>query len=126
LKSPHDKEYYRFGKAKIGLEIIASGRNSIEIREPLVLNEYKHPFLSGYSSKQKICMGVYKTDSARRLPPGQAVLTILTKAQENLMMGYKTGDNPHNRLDYDHFGAYRITKQEFVRSGLACLNDYKR
>ena len=125
LKSPHDNNYYRFGKAKIGLEIISAGRNNIEIREPRVLNRYKHPFLSQYSSNQQICMGQYKTESARSLRPGQAVLTILTKAQENLMMGYKTGSNPYNRLDYDHFSSHKISKQEFERSGLVCLNDYK-
>ncbi|MGV8087387.1 MAG: hypothetical protein ACP5N1_07180 [Candidatus Woesearchaeota archaeon] len=125
LRSPHNDHYYKFGRAKIGLEIIARGYNNIEIREPCVLNRYKHPFLPGDNANQKICMGVYNTNSARRLSPGQAVLTILTKAQENLMLGYKSGGNPHNTLNESKFSSYRISDAEFRRSGLVCLNDYR-
>jgi hypothetical protein len=126
LRSPHNSnDYYKFGRAKIGVEIEMHGNNSVEIMEPYVMNNYMHPFLPGHSTLQKICMGQYKTDSARRLPPGQAVLTILTKAQENLMLGYKTGGNPHHALNDSTFRAYKITKQEFERSGLVCLNDYR-
>ncbi len=124
LKSPHNNLYYKFGKAKIGLEISMNG-NYVTIEEPTVLNSYKHPFLRGECTYQKICMGQYNTSVAKRLPPGQAVLTILTKAQENLMMGYRTGSNPHNTLTDAKFQSYKISKPDFERSGLVCLNDYK-
>lgn len=125
LRSPHNNNYYKFPKAKVGVTIRASGRNSLTIGDPIVMNRYSHPFLSDSSSMQRLCMGNYSTSHARKLNPGQAVLTLLTKAHENLMMGYRTGSNPYKKLNNESFSNKKISEAQFRNSGLACLNDYR-
>lgn len=124
LKKPGSNIYYKFPSAKIGVMIKKAHGNAVSIGGPRVLNNYKHPFLSSNGSDQSICMGDYNTENARKLPPGQAVLTLLTKAQENLLMGYKSGKNPYHKLDDDYFGDRRITRAEYKRQKLVCLNDF--
>jgi len=125
LRSPHNDEYYKFSSAKIGVSIQA-GYNGLEIGNPIVMNSYKHPFLSDSCGMQSICLGDYNPSNAKRLPSGHAVLTLLTKAQENLMMGYRTGRNPYHALQGEYFRSKRISELEFKRSGLVCLNDFRR
>lgn len=131
LKSPHfsdAKHYLPFPPAKIGVKV--SYDNYAEkyvIGNPLVMNQYRHPFLSARASMQQICLGSYKPSSARVLQPDQAIQTLLSKAQEIIMMGYRRGNNPYqsNELTKDRWRSW-ITKREMERRGLVCLNDFRR
>ena len=128
LKSPHissERRYLPFRPAKIGVSIsYDSSRDKFIIGDPVVMNQYKHPFLSGYSSMQQICLGHYHSSDARNLPVEQAVLTLLTKAKENILMGYRSGSNPYKRLTSEYFSEGWMTKREMERRGLVCLNDF--
>ncbi|MBT7902353.1 hypothetical protein HN587_00710 [Candidatus Woesearchaeota archaeon] len=130
LRSPHNGNYYKFPPGKVGVTITLDGRyrrsDQFKVSNPIIMNSYEHPFLSGSGSQQTLCMGAYNTDRARRLSPEQCVLTLLTKAQETLMMGYRTGNNPYRRLGDSQFGHKKVSDSTVRRQKLICLNDFRR
>ncbi|MBT5021232.1 hypothetical protein HOK51_04315 [Candidatus Woesearchaeota archaeon] len=124
LKSPHTGDYFKFGSAKVGVFISDNGYGDgqVSVGNPHILNKYAHPFLSGNTTNQTLCMGNYNKDDARRLNPGQCALTLLTKAKETLMMGYRTGSNPYKRLNATSFPRKVISEAKMRQEGLVCLN----
>jgi hypothetical protein len=70
-----------------------------------------------------ICLGHYNTSAARRKQPSEAILELLSKGKEILMMGYRTGANPYNPLTADRWRNW-MTKSEIDRQGYVCLNDF--
>ena len=127
LKSPHiydSRKYLPMNPAKIGVEVSYDNSSmNFNIDNPVVMNLYKHPFLEKRSAMQAICLGKYSPSSARRLPPAQAIMTLLSKAKENIMMGYRSGSNPYIPLEKENWRGW-ITKDEVERRGLVCINDF--
>jgi len=129
LRSPHvtdEKRYISFPPAKIGVSVMYDDyEKKMIVGDPIVMNSYSHPFLPGRSTMQHICLGSYKPSTAKRLPADQAILTLLSKAKENLLMGYRSGRNPHNPLNKDRWNGW-LTKKEVEQKELVCLNEYQR
>ncbi|MCB9359270.1 hypothetical protein H6503_05025 [Candidatus Woesearchaeota archaeon] len=125
LKSPHRgvaQRYTCFPSAKVGVRV-SYGHNRYVIDKPVVMNRYKHPFLSSNDAMQTLCTGRYDLNQSLRLSAEQAIPTLLSKAKEILLMGYREGSNPYSRLEGDHWGPW-LTKAEIDRRGVPCLNDF--
>jgi len=91
LKSPHDKKYYLFPEAKIGVKIYPSG-NSICVSAPIIMNRYEHPALHTDEAMQTICLGAFSADGAKRgKEPAEAVKAMLDIGKKTMMMGYRDG-----------------------------------
>jgi hypothetical protein len=127
LKSPHingSKKYLPMPAAKIGVPLSYDNRSrKINIGNPIIMNQYQHPFLSDYKSMQTLCLGQYNPSHAKRLDPEQAVTTLLSKAKEIILMGYRSGSNPYRKLRQDSWSGW-LTKREMERRDLVCLNDF--
>ncbi len=126
LKSPHVRDAHKYlvmPPAKIGVAITYQSGN-FTINDPIVMNEYRHPFLSQRGRMQQICLGDYDSSRARRQVPEECVMTLLSKAKENILMGYRTGSNPYRKLTKESWRDGWITKREMQRRNLLCLNDF--
>ncbi len=119
LKSPHTGTYFRFGKAKVGVRI-ESYNGSFDIRGPIVLNRYSHPFLYGNREKQSICLGAFDSSNFSRLRPAEKVQAMIAQGIKTLMMGYRSGSSPHHELGS---GFRSISKQEIERRKIPVLNE---
>ncbi len=125
LKSPHVSSqdcYVPFGPAEVAVRISQSG-SGFDVGNPIVINSYAHPFLSGSSSMQKICLGSWSTASnTHRLNSEEKVARLLDQGTKTLMTGYRSGNNPYNRLDKNHFSDW-LTREQVDRRGLVVLNE---
>jgi len=125
LRSPHlrtEPLYQIFPPAKIGV-LVSQYHGNFSVGSPVVMNKYKHPFLPRNNGMGKICLGAYNPESARNVQPEETIFTLLSKSKENLLMGYRTGSNPHVPLTRDRWNNWK-TKAEIDRMGLICLNDF--
>ena len=66
------------------------------------MNGYKHPFCSNASANCGICLGEW-SGSINHLTPAQKVVALLSQGKKTLMMGYRSGSNPHHKLSKEKF-----------------------
>ena len=123
MKSPHNKNYYVFPEAKIGVQIrYSSGRFIVD--PPVVMNSYKHPFLSGTGSMQRICLGHFRSsDAIRGKSTEESTRILLDAGRKNIVMGYVTGGNPYKSLNNNNFSGYKKSKAYIQKNKIPCLNE---
>lgn len=128
LKSPHVRGqdcYVPFEPAQIGVRInYQDGR--FMIGTPRIMHKYRHPFTGNNSGGiGGICLGRDGNDVAERalrLRPAQAVIRLLDQGKKTIMMGYRSGSNPHISLSRSEWRNW-MTKRQIQRKGLVCLNE---
>ncbi|MBW2993103.1 hypothetical protein KY317_00845 [Candidatus Woesearchaeota archaeon] len=133
LKSPHIRgsdKYLEFPAAKIAVHVsYNSSYRKFQISDPVVINGYRHPFVSSGGAYASICLGRWASSlgQTKALPPEQAVLALLSQGKKTLMMGYRTGSNPHHKLTRtEWYDKTWLTKKQVEEKGLVVLNDFER
>lgn len=122
LKSPHNNNFYEFRSAKIGVSIERHGIG-FYISPVIIMNEYKHPFLSGTISMQNLCVGQYNYEYRERgMTPEQKIISRLSLGKQIVMAGYGTGINPYRKLLEENFSNQKIFEAEVKRKKLPVLN----
>ncbi len=122
LKSPHNDSFYEFRSAKIGVSISRYG-NGFQIGRVVIINDYKHPFLSGTGPMQPLCVGTYSYDyNERGMNAEQKILSRLSVGKQIVMSGYGTGANSYRRLIEENFASQKISQAEVNRKKLPVLN----
>ena len=127
LKSPHNQQYYQFKSATVGVSIIPHG-NGFEIGRPIIINNYKHPFLNSTGPMQSLCTGSYHYETRERgMTPEEKVLSRLSLGKQILLSGYdgtRLSDffRPYRQLLQENFGECKISEEEARRKNLPILN----
>lgn len=130
LKSPHirgEKRYLPMPPAKIGVGVYYDSHSRrIVVSNPVIMNRYRHPFIPYRGEPMYgICLGTYDPSRAKHKPPEEAIMTLLSKSKEIILMGYRRGSSPYpdNSLKESLWRGW-ITKREVERRGLVCLNEF--
>ena len=122
LKSPHNNNFYEFKSAKIAVSISRYG-NGFQIGRVVIINDYKHPFLSGNGPMQPLCVGTYAYEyNERGMNAEQKILSRLSVGKQIVMSGYGTGANPYRKLIEENFAGQKISEAEVNRKKLPVLN----
>ncbi len=106
---------WNFPSATVAVHLSSNGR-SVRIGRPVVLNKYKHPFLSGFSAGQGICLGYLDLGRFRNLPTEEKILANLSSGVEILKYGYRDGahrshswqTNPYLTLTSQVYDEYEV------------------
>jgi hypothetical protein len=111
-------DVYLFPECIVGFNVPSSTNVGVPI--PLVLNEYKHPFLPGHSEHQKICIRDFRNTEEK---PNERIITALNMGVDTILYGYfnqigffgfHSLDGRVHNTQYHHstFGEYRISEDD--------------
>lgn len=100
---------YKFPNARVAVHLSGSGRG-IQVNAPIVINNYKHPFLSNHAPEQRICLGQFNVSRFNSLATDEKVVATLSKGVEVLKFGYRRSPSPYHRIDSNMFDNYLVRR----------------
>ncbi len=118
LKEPDYERYYLFEPCHVVMNISYSANGSFNFSNPMVMEKYVHPFLSGSVPWNGICMGGY--DLPSRLNTPDKIIQYLSDARKVIMKGYIRGSNPYNSLS--KFDFKQVTKEHLEQNNIPVTN----
>ena len=130
MKHPKREEYYKFEECRVGVSVECD-RRDVHIGEPCVIDQYRHPFLSGNGTFQKICNLSHWNG---RFDKATMVAKRLSDAKNVIMNGMTVksfrshgGTDIHDSSYWsvvleDKLDGRRISKEEAERQGYQITN----
>lgn len=110
---------YHFQPAQVG--VLVDGN---EIGRPSVVNMYKHPFLSGHSTRQPLCIRRWSQDPSFS---GENVIDAIDSGIGTVLHAYHDNDShmPHNPLEDGYLDDHRVSSADALPEGVSVTNEYR-
>ena len=92
---PSQDIYYKFEKCRVALRLHCNNDKVHSHPNPVVIESYPHPFLSGSSERNHICLGRYKYHEGKT---PEEIKKVLSDAVNVIINGYTKNCNPYNSI----------------------------